>query len=336
MFLHMALFPWASCARRREKRTAKHREEVRLEIETHSDRLKDALYLAEVAGEGESERALMRAAPAFLALGELAAQLDTATEEKLDWISYEADEIGPDSAYLVPADTLHVEALTMLHDLQEWKLPPHVMQTLRGWDDQIEKMALPEHVRRRALRKLLIEYDYWDDEVDDHARFLARASRVLVPACILFTVAAIACVVVQKWVVAGFVLAGTAGAALSILLKLPPVAVYGETIGAWGRMFARLAAGVIASTIGLGLLASGFVSLGVPQGGERFVSPAAVLNACLGEQPGTDCTTPNVLALLAVAIVVGFSERALASFEGAIMPRGGNDGGAVSQERPES
>jgi hypothetical protein len=114
--------------------------------------------------------------------------------------------------------------------------------------------------------------------------------------------------------VAGFLLGGVAGAAVSIISRLPPFDTLASTQVLLKGLVARFAVGLTACVVGLGLLASGIVTL--PLGGAPLPE---VIAACTGRSADAGCTTPSLLALLSVAILLGFSERALITFEKAVL-----------------
>lgn len=99
------------------------------------------------------------------------------------------------------------------------------------------------------------------------------------------------------------------------MAKMPllEVGLSGELEAYGRRIFGRIGVGVIASLIGSGFLGWGLLSISIQN--QTF---ADALNACVCPTPS--CTAlKTTLILLAVPMLFGFSERALASFERAAL-----------------
>jgi hypothetical protein len=105
--------------------------------------------------------------------------------------------------------------------------------------------------------------------------------------------------------------AGGAGSCVSVMLKLPllDVSLSGELDAYGRRIWSRIGAGIVASLVGCALLGWGVLPISI-----QNQTYADVVTACTAHDP-TACTSTKVLILLAVAILFGFSERTLASFE---------------------
>jgi hypothetical protein len=114
-------------------------------------------------------------------------------------------------------------------------------------------------------------------------------------------------------VIWGLLSAGACGAFVSVISKLPALTVHGEDSAPYKRgIFRRLCTGLAASVIGVGFLASGIVTITLPQGGRL----PDIIDRC-----GTSgCKAGSVLTLVAVVILFGLSERALTSFEDRVFP----------------
>jgi hypothetical protein len=299
-----------------EESLADGRERVRVDIERRKALMEQTLDQADLAGEIEEARKRLRRPLEAL--------------DKLD----EAKTRGFERAYGFPADALYLEGRQTLADLEDWRLPADVLQNLKSRVEELRGApGSDDHIRRMLLAKIFEDVDYWDRQTDWHQGFLRTIILTLVPICIVLLAVAFYLCFWGHLLVVGFLCAGASGAALSILLKLPPLTVYGDSVGGGQRMVARVVAGLMASAIGLGLLASGIVTIGIPQGrdSDRFVSTATLIDRCSvmsskdrtigseGPANNSDCTAANLLLLLSVAIVFGFSERALTSFENAIL-----------------
>jgi hypothetical protein len=115
-----------------------------------------------------------------------------------------------------------------------------------------------------------------------------------------------------------FAAAGMSGAALSVLLKPPPITGYGAYNRAVLSTFARIGTGIVANVVGLGLLASGVLSFSLNFNGSSMSTASIIAEFGTGAHPRL-----AGLFLLAIGIVFGFAERTLAAFEDAVLGRVG-------------
>jgi hypothetical protein len=90
------------------------------------------------------------------------------------------------------------------------------------------------------------------------------------------------------------------------------VSLSGELEAYQRRILTRISVGVLSSVIGSGMLGWGLLPISIQ--GKTFTN---ALNACTSS-PATLCTALDALLLLAIPMLLGFSERALTSFEGQI------------------
>ena len=90
-------------------------------------------------------------------------------------------------------------------------------------------------------------------------------------------------------------------------MPLLKVVSSGELESYWRRILSRVTVGTVASLIGSGLLAWGFINISV--GDLKFT------DAVCGCSTGSSCTVLKTLVLVCVPLLFGFSERALTSFE---------------------
>lgn len=140
----------------------------------------------------------------------------------------------------------------------------------------------------------------------DHGTFTVR----LFGATIILLLAAVLAFHWRPVFIVGFVLAGAAGSCVSVMAKMPllDVGLSGELEGYARRIFSRIGAGVIGSMVGCALLGWGVIAVSFQ--GHSF---ADTLSSCSGAP--MSCTALNTLIPLAVPLLLGFSERALTSFE---------------------
>ena len=183
-------------------------------------------------------------------------------ETELDTLVERAEELERLRAYVIPKEEIVVEGRSRLLDMSEWSVPGVVVEKL-----SIEVMPLlassDEKTARGALRTLYESYDYWDFYIEDHALTMRSIAKRMLALLLLFLTGA---VVMLHWghVYVGVLCAGTAGALLSVVAKLPPVMGYGATNAYNYRILSRIGVGIAASLIGMGLLASDVISIQLP------------------------------------------------------------------------
>jgi hypothetical protein len=108
----------------------------------------------------------------------------------------------------------------------------------------------------------------------------------------------------------GFLFAGIAGTGVSILLKLPPLSVYGEAASLWLRIAGRYAAGAAGTIAGYGLLVLGIIHIAAGSSSPDVLDPCA----------WGGCWQRTAAITVAIGLLLGFSERALGSFEAIVFP----------------
>jgi hypothetical protein len=102
---------------------------------------------------------------------------------------------------------------------------------------------------------------------------------------------------------------GAAGSCVSVMLKLPllDVSLSGELDAYGRRILSRVATGTVASLVGCSLFAVLMLSV-------QNMAFADVVTTCTSQDIGS-CTIVKQLTLLALPILLGFSERTLTSVE---------------------
>lgn len=257
-------------------------------------------------------------------------------ETRMNALADRADELERLRAYVVPKAEIVVEGNSRLSDMTCWSVPQAVI-------DQLNREVMPQLrcvnvlEARGALRSLYETYDYWDWWVEEHARSMRLAASVMLIVLLGFLTGAVF-LLHYGHVYSGVFCAGASGALLSVLAKLPPVLSFGSANAYFYRIVGRIAVGIAASMIGMGLLASDLISLQLSDhltiakmlDGKDLLcgtidTTAAGANAAA--RPAT-CTPDDqrlsrraVLLLLAIAMLFGFSERALSTFEDRVLPQ---------------
>jgi hypothetical protein len=264
---------------------------------------------------------------------DIAARIEAAPQaERLNLVD-SAEELSRLRAYVLPKQEILIEGRLRLGDMTDWSVPGNVTDRLA-----LETIPLlsstDETVARAALRTLYENYDYWDWYTDVHSTSMRLAAAILL-ALLLLSLTSAVILLHFAHPYSGLFCAGAAGAFLSVVAKLPPVMSYGETNAYFHRILSRVGVGIAASMIGSGLLASDIISVRLPD--EKFTvsqmidgqdivtrpgSPRDVaLQAPVPESPDDRRFPPRVVLLLvALAMIFGFSERALSTFEDKILP----------------
>jgi hypothetical protein len=220
-------------------------------------------------------------------------------------------------AYVLPPECLAIEARAACAEMAEWQVPAPVLAEVQQSLGEVQKCSAPEETgrARAALKQILETYDYWDWYTD---WFFTRMRDLLIGLGVIFAVSFIAALysLHRGHGFAGFLLAGVAGTHVSIMLKMPALSVFGEVGSFAVKMAGRAAAGIAAAAIGAGLFSFGVVSVPLSLQG-KTVAFAEVMGQC-----GEHCTSFATLILLALGMLLGFSERALATFEDATFAAG--------------
>jgi len=331
------------------------KDDVVIELNNWKAEVSDVLFRSTLTKDPpDAERV---GAELLARLDALIADANTATTtEQLDAIRLRARWVASTRAYIVPAAAIPVEAQDRVDELSSWRLPDEVTKSAAARLQQLQSIDAKDDLRRRFMLELIYDdYDYWDWYSDWYvSTSLYPTLWALVTLFGAFFTLALLAFFYGHHVVLGVLAAGASGAALSILPKLPPMSVYGEAVGAAARMVARFVAGVAATAMGFGLLATGFVNIGVPvgagqQSATQFIGVPGLVQVCADERSSPDgqspsaasealktgphaaCTTAGLMLLLAIGIAFGFSERALASFESLIIAPSSNNGGSPAR-----
>lgn len=239
--------------------------------------------------------------------------------EELESLEGDAEQQGQLRAYICPDVEIEDEGNLALDLMHEWKVPRPIIETLRRSVGQKLRDAKSDlNSARSALRQIFEESDSWSRYTYEYEKQMKRYTRWLFLTTLVLLVLAIVAFTRfhALWAcLAGLLFAGTAGSCVSVIAKMPllEVDLSGELEAYGRRICTRIGVGIIASLIGSGFLGWGFLSISIH--GETF---ADALSACIcPTQPC--CALKTTLILLAVPMLFGFSERALASFEHAAL-----------------
>jgi hypothetical protein len=168
---------------------------------------------------------------------------------------------------------------------------------------------------RSALYHLFAERDSWSDYTEEYEERMRSYTRLLFWTTISLLLAAVFALHFaphfSPLLIVGLFFAGAAGSGVSVMAKMPAldVSLSGELDAYGRRILSRIAVGVIASLIGCGLLTWGVLPISIQN--QTFKD---AVEACAAPHALSSAGIPLLIAL-SVAMLLGFSERALASFE---------------------
>lgn len=236
--------------------------------------------------------------------------------DELDDISENADVQGTFSAYFCPQEDILIEGQLAFGLMDWWGIPRSEIDNLRTLLlDELKKAESNPKAARGALCKLLSERNEWDAYRDFYEETMRLYAIWLFIAIIALLLIAIIFLhysyLFVPLLIFGLLFAGGAGSCTSVVLKLPVLELSSkEKADSYlRRILSRISAGAIASLVGCGLLGWNLIPISVQ--GHTFTEYLNEGTRCLPAQ----CTSLSILILLAIAIIFGFSERALASFE---------------------
>lgn len=218
------------------------------------------------------------------------------------------------AAYFCPAPEVEHEGLLVIDQIEGWGVPKSSIRRLRDLFTERLRSPMPNEARS-ALYHLFAERDAWSDYTKEYEDRMRSYTRLLFGATISLLLAATIALHFAFWfsplLVVGLLCAGAAGSSVSVMAKMPAldVSLAGELDAYGRRILSRTGIGVAASLIGCGLLAWGLLPISIQN--QTF---ADALKTCVAPHPLTNAGM-QVLVILSVAMLLGFSERALTSFE---------------------
>ena len=239
----------------------------------------------------------------------LEGQAAKATASELEGLVDEAEALGEERAYFCPVAEIETEGLFAIEVIEEWGV------TVKGLHESILPKLRDSDltVARGALRALYEEFDSWSRYVDDYNKTMQRSAWVLLVATAVLLLLGILTLSFPRTVVIGLLAAGAAGGCVSVIAKMPPLSLSGEFETYRRRILSRIGTGAVASLIGCALLGWGLLPIAIQK--KTF---ADVVAACATPQGGS-CTGLEILTLIGVPLLFGFTERALTSFEERIL-----------------
>jgi hypothetical protein len=225
----------------------------------------------------------------------------------------DAEIQGQFRGYFCPAGDIVREGELVTDVLKEWGVPKSIITDLgNGVGADLKKTPAEG---RSALHFLFGERDSWADYTNDYEDTMQTITRWLFGITVLLTAG---CALCFHWaphfrplLVFGLLSAGIAGSCVSIMRRMPELEVsLSKELEAYGRrILSRIGVGIAASMVGSALLGWGVLPLSFQ--GQTFTQ---ALSACVA--PGSSpFTSVDMLILVGVPMLLGFSELALTSFE---------------------
>lgn len=226
-------------------------------------------------------------------------------------LAQRACELATLRAFVAVPPGLEIQGNGAISEMVEWAVPRTTIERLKEHALNLRSNNLA--VARMTLWALYKEEDAWSEYVDWYYHFMSRlgagllicALGVLVTALVAFS---------HKQVLPALIFGGMSGALLSVLMRLPSVVGHGDFWSYLYRILIRVGTGTAASVMGLGFFTSGLITLSV---GGSPQSISKLIEACAGKD---GCDISSSLFLLALAMVLGFTERALTIFEDKVFP----------------
>lgn len=226
-----------------------------------------------------------------------------------------AGELATLRAYVAIPPGIEIQGNGAISEMVEWAVPSTAIERLKEYAINLRSNDLA--VSRMTLWSLYKEKDEWSDYVDWYYHFMSRLGAGLLIGTVGVLVTALFAFREQQ-PLAAMVFGGMSGALLSVLMRLPSLVGHGDFWSFLYRILIRVGTGTTASVMGLGFFASGLItlSLTVSASDGKSQTIAQLITAC----EDAKCPIPATLILLALAMLLGFTERALTLFEEKVFP----------------
>jgi hypothetical protein len=296
---------------RKRKKLEKRRQETLSGVRYERWQLEAMVQRAQVAQVTNATEIINEALTRLSALEQKATS--TTNDAEFDDIDGEAEEWGTFRAYICPPAEIEHEGNLSINLLEEWAVPKNRVDWMRN---SLASKLTDSNIQaaRSALKMILMEENSWsdytngyEDTMKGYTYWLSGATAVLL---VLSIVGLRYRLFALPLIFLGVLLCcGAAGSCVSVMLKLPlfDVSLSGELDAYGRRILSRVATGTVASLVGCSLFAVLMVSV-------QNLAFADVVTTCTSQDIGS-CTIVKQLTLLALPILLGFSERTLTSVE---------------------
>lgn len=258
----------------------------------------------------------------------------------LDALVEESEMLAQRRAFICPKENITAEAKSHLISLEDWGLPAKTIGAIK--DAAAPALDVKDvNAAQGALHLIFEEYDRWNSYMREYnMKTSFWASTALTLIAVLAT-GALFMMFGWSWRVLALVCAAVAGASASVIARLPGLTSYGEWKVNLRAYQARIGTGIVGSLVGIGLLGSGLITITLPG---QWKSADLLLDACLSapsttsvessaQTPGSEaaaaapagsaaapvpCKGGGLLFVLALTMLLGFSERLLTTLEGKV------------------
>jgi hypothetical protein len=219
---------------------------------------------------------------------------------------------GQYRAYFCPAgDVLREGELVISVITTEWGLPKSVTEDLRKNAADLKKAPAEA---RAALHFLFVERDSWADYTTDYEDTMWNFTRVLFILTVGLPFVSALCFRYafhphcRALLVLGVLGAGIAGSCVSIMRRMPEfeVRLSNELDAYRRRIMSRMGIGIAASMVGSAILGWGVLPVSIQ--GQTFTDAVRACTTSI-------CSGVDMLLLVGVPMLLGFSERALTAIE---------------------
>jgi len=245
---------------------------------------------------------------------------DATTEDELSALEEDGELQGLFAAYFCPANQISAEGHIEIDNIEGWGVPKTAPKKLRElFSKKLQNASENPHEGREALYSIFAEGDSWKDFIDDYEGTMGTYMfwLFIISVCMLL-LAITALYFAPKLyflIFPALLLAGASGSCISVMGKMPALdaSLSGELNAYSRRVLARIGVGLAASLIGSGLLGWGVLPISIQN--QTFSEALNVSSASLTN----GAAVVKALIVLTVPMLLGFSERALTSFENRIL-----------------
>lgn len=238
------------------------------------------------------------------------------TQEDFDYIDEHALELLNDRAFIYPENELEAEATAKREEVLSWKVTGEQVAPIERSLNVIKNEKTPESEKRAHLLKIYEDYDELDDYVDWINAKSLNAGILLVSVTIIGLGLSFLFLTLFHQMLLGILAAGVSGATLSILMKLPARPTqYGKIKMFVMKALARFATGVLATVVGYGFLAANVLTFNF-----NLANNTRSVSDLLKDWDWNKATISDVLLLVSIGVILGFTERFFTRIAGSFLP----------------
>lgn len=320
------------------KRIGRMKTEALPEIHQQKAVFEDAVSTAQGAGVTSNQTFVDSVLIRFT---QIESELNEAkTSSQINGLKCRANELSRLKAYVCPPGEIVLSGKIALSTMEAWSVPQSALESLKN-ESNAPLSNADLNTARGALYTVLKEYDSWDTYIDDYNADMRRVTYLLAGLFLLSLVGIIWSLNYDVMLLS-LLFAGAGGALVSVVSKVPTLNVYGDDAPYMRGIWKRVCMGLAASVIGIGFLASGFITVTIPNAvslhemiktctrlpmlenaaasKSEVASESTQIAAVKPREVTAACETWEKLILVALVMLFGFSERALTSFEERVFP----------------